>query len=121
VARFTPVEREEYVASKKDYWDLYSSIKTSFDKGKAEGKAEGLAEGEAKGRAEGEAKGRAEGEAKGRAEGEAKGRAEGMAEGIAEGAKKEKLENARRMKELNIDIHTISQVTGLSTGEIEKL
>jgi predicted transposase YdaD len=44
-----------------------------------------------------------------------------MAEGIAEGAKKEKLENARRMKELNIDIHTISQVTGLSTGEIEKL
>jgi predicted transposase YdaD len=113
VARFTPVEREEYVASKKDYWDLYSSIKTSFDKGKAEGKAEGLAEGEAKGRAEGEAKGRAEGEAKGRAE--------GMAEGIAEGAKKEKLENARRMKELNIDIHTISQVTGLSTGEIEKL
>ena len=111
--------RERYVnpirsmRQQKDYWDLYSSIKTSFDKGKAEGKAEGLAEGEAKGRAEGEAKGRAEGEAKGRAE--------GMAEGIAEGAKKEKLENARRMKELNIDIHTISQVTGLSTGEIEKL
>ena len=103
--------RERYVnpirsmRQQKDYWDLYSSIKTSFDKGKAEGKAEGLAEGEAKGRAEGEAKGRAE----------------GMAEGIAEGAKKEKLENARRMKELNIDIHTISQVTGLSTGEIEKL
>jgi flagellar biosynthesis/type III secretory pathway protein FliH len=117
VARFTPVEREEYVASKKDYWDLYSSIKTSFDKGKAEGKAEGLAEGEAKGRAEGEAKGRAEG----LAEGEARGRAEGLAEGIAEGAKKEKLENARKMKGLNIDTQTICQVTGLSTGEIEKL
>jgi predicted transposase/invertase (TIGR01784 family) len=85
VARFTPVEREEYVASKKDYWDLYCSIKTSFDKGKAEG----MAEGEAKGR--------------------------------AEGAKKEKLENARKMKGMNIDTQTISQVTGLSTGEIEKL
>jgi predicted transposase/invertase (TIGR01784 family) len=109
VARFTPVEREEYVASKKDYWDLYSSIKTSFDKGKAEGLAEG------------EAKGRAEGEAKGRAEGEAKGRAEGLAEGLAEGAKKEKLENARKMKGLNIDTQTISRVTGLDPDDIDAL
>jgi len=83
--------RERYVnpirsmRQQKDHWDLYSSMKTSFDKGKAEGKAEG----------------------------EAKGR--------AEGAKKEKLENARKMKGLNIDTQTISQVTGLSTGEIEKL
>ena len=83
--------RERYVnpirsmRQQKDHWDLYSSMKTSFDKGKAEGEAKG------------------------------------RAEGLAEGAKKEKLENARRMKELNIDIHTISQVTGLSTGEIEKL
>ena len=79
--------RERYVnpirsmRQQKDHWDLYSSIKTSFDKGKAEG----------------------------------------MAEGIAEGAKKEKLENARKMKGLNIDIQTISQVTGLSTEEVEKL
>jgi len=83
--------RERYVnpirsmRQQKDHWDLYSSMKTSFDKGKAEGKAEG----------------------------EAKGR--------AEGAKKEKLENARKMKGLNIDTQTICQVTGLSTGEIEKL
>ena len=58
---------------------------------------------------------------KGRAEGEAKGRAEGKAEGIAEGATKEKLENARKMKDLNIDTQTISQVTGLSAEEIENL
>ena len=102
--------RERYVnpirsmRQQKDHWDLYSSIKTSFDKGKAEGMAEGLADG------------RAEGEAKGRAEG----KAEGLAEGIAEGVKKEKLENARKMKGLNIDIQTISQVTGLSTEEVEK-
>ena len=103
--------RERYVnpirsmRQQKDYWDLYSSIKTSFDKGKAEGKAEGLAEGEAKGRAEGEAKGRAE----------------GMAEGMAEGAKKEKLENACKMKRLNIDTLTISQVTGLKPEDIDAL
>jgi len=40
VARFTPVEREEYVASKKEYWDYYSAMKTSFDKGRAEGRDE---------------------------------------------------------------------------------
>ena len=27
---------EEYVASKKEYWDFYSSMKTSYDKGRAE-------------------------------------------------------------------------------------
>ena len=54
---------------------------------------------------------------KGRAEGEAKGRAEGEAEGI----RKERLENARKMKQLNIDISTISQVTGLTAKEIEAI
>ena len=49
--------------------------------------------------------------------GEAKGRAEGRAEGI----RNEKLENARKMKQLGIDISTISQVTGLSVEEIEAL
>ena len=44
VARFTPDERVEYVTSKKDYWDYYSSLETSYDKGLAEGRAEGLAE-----------------------------------------------------------------------------
>jgi len=28
------------VASKKEYWDYYSAMKTSFDKGRAEGRDE---------------------------------------------------------------------------------
>jgi predicted transposase/invertase (TIGR01784 family) len=44
VARFTPQERNEYVASKKEYWDSYSVVTTFYNKGLAKG----LAEGEAK-------------------------------------------------------------------------
>ena len=47
IAHFTPKEREQYVASKKEYWDYYSTMKTSFDKGRAEGREEGRAEGRA--------------------------------------------------------------------------
>ena len=46
VARFTPEERTEYVASKKEYWDSYSILTTSYNKGREEGRAEGRAEGE---------------------------------------------------------------------------
>ena len=45
VARFTPQERNEYVASKKEYWDSYSVVATSYNKGRAEGREEGRAEG----------------------------------------------------------------------------
>ena len=38
VARFTPEERNEYVASKKDYWDNYSIVTTSYNKGLAKGR-----------------------------------------------------------------------------------
>lgn len=44
VARFTPQERNEYVASKKEYWDAYSIATTYYNKGLNKG----LAEGEAK-------------------------------------------------------------------------
>ena len=40
IARFTPEERREYQESIKDYWDYYSTMTTSFNKGKAEGKDE---------------------------------------------------------------------------------
>ena len=40
VARFTPQERNEYVASKKEYWDSYSVVTTSYNKGRAEGREE---------------------------------------------------------------------------------
>lgn len=38
IARFTPEERNEYVASKKDYWDNYSIVTTSYNKGLAKGR-----------------------------------------------------------------------------------
>ena len=44
VARFTPQERNEYVASKKEYWDAYSIATTSFNKGLAKGRTEGREE-----------------------------------------------------------------------------
>ncbi len=53
VARFTPVERNEYVASKKEYWDNYSIVTTAMKKGLSKGLAQGLAKGLAQGRAEG--------------------------------------------------------------------
>ena len=42
-------------------------------------------------------------------------------EGIKEGAKKKNLENARKMKEKNIPIETIVEITGLTKEEIEKM
>ena len=46
---------------------------------------------------------------------------EGKKEGIKEGAKKKNLENARKMKEKNIPIETIVEITGLTKEEIEKM
>lgn len=57
----------------------------------------------------------------GHLEGREEGRAEGRAEGIMEGIAKEKLENARKMKELNLPIETICQITGLSEEEIRNI
>ena len=51
----------------------------------------------------------------------ADGLAEGEAKGEAKGIRKEKLENARKMKQLGIDAGTISQVTGLTTEEVDAL
>lgn len=73
IARFSPKERREYQESIKDYWDYYSTMTTSFNKGKAEGKDE------------------------------------------------TKREHAIKMKELGISPEMISQVTGLTVEEVEKL
>ena len=64
---------------------------------------------------------RGEGHLEGREEGRTEGRAEGIKEGIKEGIAKEKLENARKMKELNLPIETICQITGLSEEEIRNI
>ena len=57
----------------------------------------------------------------GHLEGREEGREEGRAEGIMEGIAREKLENARKMKELNLPIETICQITGLSEEEIRNI
>ena len=41
--------------------------------------------------------------------------------GRNEGRKEERLENAKKMKEKNISVETIAEITGLTKEEIEKL
>ncbi len=65
--------------------------------------------------------GRLEGRAEGRAEGREEGRLEGREEGREEGRAAERQDNAKKMKELGIPATTISQITGLSVEEINKL
>ena len=50
-----------------------------------------------------------------------KGKAEGRVEGLAEGIKQNKIDTARKMQDKNIDINTISEITGLSIEEIDNL
>ena len=97
IAHFTPDEREEYVASKKEYWDYYSTMKTSFDKGLAEGMEKALAEGMEKGLAE------------------------GMEKGMEKGLSQRNVEIARSMKAKDYAIGDIADITGLSPEEIEAL
>jgi len=54
-------------------------------------------------------------------EGLAEGRAEGLAEGREEGERLAKLETARKMLSKGYSKEDISEITGISTGEIEKL
>ena len=44
-----------------------------------------------------------------------------MKEGVEEGRKMEKIEMAKKLKEKGIDIAVISETSGLSKEEIEKL
>ena len=57
----------------------------------------------------------------GRKKGIEEGRKEGRKEGIKEGIKQNKIEIAKAMKEKNIDIKTISEITGLLEENIIKL
>ena len=105
IAKFTPEEKLKYehdMITERDYDNIIYTAKT-------EGRAEGIAEGEAKGRAEG------------LAEGEAKGRVEGKAEGLAEGRTEGKTDVARAMKTKGLEMSLISELTGLSEEEIQRL
>ncbi len=54
-------------------------------------------------------------------EGIKKGKEEGIREGIEQGIEQEKYSLARNMKNKNMDINMISELTGLGIEEIEKL
>ncbi len=57
----------------------------------------------------------------GRAEGRVEGLAEGIAEGLAKGMEKGILKTAQNLKSMGLSFEQISQATGLSVEEIEKL
>ncbi len=59
--------------------------------------------------------------AEGRAEGRLEGRAEGRLEGRAEGERNKQIEIARNLKKAGVSIDVISQSSGLTVDEIEKL
>lgn len=84
-------------------------LSTAADEGRMEGRMEGRIEGLEEGRQEG------------LAEGLEIGKQEGLAAGIEKGKQQAITENARRMKSLNIPSETISQITGLSVEDIDKL
>ena len=88
-------EEVQQLADAEDWarYDYNSAMSEMKEKGLAAGKAEGLAEGRAEGLAEGHAKGRAE----------------------------ERNELVKKMLEKKMDINLISELTGLTKEEIEKL
>jgi predicted transposase YdaD len=62
-----------------------------------------------------------EGEKKGKKEGLKEGKQEGLKEGEKKGRKEEKIEMAKKLKEKGIDVAVITDTSGLSKEEIEKL
>ena len=97
IAKYTPVERQDYEESLKNFRDWYSCLITAVRKGRAEGRAEG------------------------REEGRAEGREEGRAEGRAEGRKEERLSIARNLKASGaLTISQIAMATNLTEDEVEK-
>ena len=93
IAKYTPVERQDYEKSLKNFRDWYSCLITAVRKGRAEGRAEGREEG----------------------------RAEGRKEGRAEGRKEERLSIARNLKASGaLTISQIAMATNLTEDEVEK-
>ncbi len=86
------MSREEQIAYDR-YWMNRAILRNTMTTARGEGKLEGLEEGREKGRAE----------------------------GIAEGKAEEKTAIARNLKQLGVDSNVISQSTGLSIDEIEKI
>ena len=105
IAAFSPQRRSEYWESLKNYRDWKNVLDTNMKKSYVKGCEEGLAEGIEKGLAEGIEKGLAEGIEKGR----------------VEGIMEEKRKSARNLKALGVASEIISQSTGLSKEEVDRL
>ncbi len=93
IAKFTKTELSEYWDSLKNFRDWYSVISTAEKKGIEIGMEKGME----------------------------KGLNKGLAKGKEEGVRETNLNNARNLKKLGVAIDIISQATGLSKEEIEKL
>lgn len=105
IAAFSPQRRSEYWESLKNYRDWKNVLDTNMKKSYVKGREEGLAEGIEKGLAEGIEKGLAEGIEKGR----------------VEGIMEEKRKSARNLKALGVASEIISQSTGFSKEEVDRL
>lgn len=97
IAAFSPQRRSEYWESLKNYRDWKNVLDTNMKKSYVKGREEGLAEGIEKGLAEGIEKGR------------------------VEGIMEEKRKSARNLKALGVASEIISQSTGLSKEEVDRL
>ena len=69
----------------------------------------------------GRAEGRAEGLEKGRAEGIAEGLEKGRTEGIVEGEKMKSIAIAKKMIAMGLDDDTVMQATGLTASDLTEL
>jgi predicted transposase YdaD len=98
-------------------WKVYNDYYNCLDHAEEKGMAIGMEKGMGKGME----KGMEIGMEKGMEKGLAKGLEEGMAKGLEEGMAKEKLEIARNLKTMGLPSESISQATGLTLEEIEKL
>ena len=87
----------------------------------AEGYAKGVEIGRAEGHEDGRRWGLAEGREAGLAEGREAGLAEGREAGLVEGCEAAKISLAKKLKDLNVDIHTIVAATELDVDFVRSL
>ena len=92
-------------------------LESARDEGLAQGMAQGMAQGIEKGIAQGIEKGIAQGIEKGMAQGIEK----GIAQGIEQGAQREKIALAKKLIAKGLSIPEISEITNLSTKDLQEL
>ncbi len=92
-------------------------LESARDEGLAQGMAQGMAQGIEKGMAQGIEKGMAQGIEKGMAQGIEK----GIAQGIEQGAQREKIALAKKLIAKGLSIPEISEITNLSTKDLQEL